>query len=103
MEVPSNAVAECIRSLTITRWVNIGVAISVLKYTPTPILHAHWVNPLKLKNAIKSALVDQLGAKEAAKPKSMVHFLVTWEPFMLLTLPYMHTGAQREKEGGKGY
>ena len=50
-----------------------GAAITALKNTPT----LRWVNPLELKNAVESALTDRFGAKEAARPKGKVSFLIT--------------------------
>jgi glutaminyl-tRNA synthetase len=74
-----------------------GAAITALKNTPG----LRWVNPLELKNAVESALTDRFGAKEAAKPKGKVCFLVTsrtWGTFHSADSPiYAHRNPKRAR------
>ncbi|KAH9998238.1 hypothetical protein BJV77DRAFT_1058712 [Russula vinacea] len=53
-------------SSAVTGWANMGAAITALRNSPD----LRWVNPLEIKNAVESALVNRFGAKGEAKPKS---------------------------------
>lgn len=53
---------------------------------------------LELKNAVKSALTGRFGANEAARPNGKVRFIVTREPYTLLTLSYMHTQEPKKRK-----
>ena len=68
-----------------------GAAITALKNTPT----LRWVNPLELKNAVESALTARFGAKEAAKPKGKVNFLVTSRAWGIVHSVYSSIYAHR--------
>jgi hypothetical protein len=76
-EALSNAVSEYVNSSAITGWANMGAAITALRNTST----LRWANPLEVKNAVESALVDRFGAKETAKPKGKVRLAPLPAPY----------------------
>jgi hypothetical protein len=85
-----DAVMSYIRENSVTGWPNLGSVISGVKASPA----LRWANPLEVKNAVEKAFTETFGAKEVAKSKAKVYYILC-NPCLLLLIPWCRTLRKR--------